>query len=85
MGSLNIYTRSSILGALKQVVTLSGNYGDAWMRRDVTLNEPGNFQIVIEGVVGNGYQGDIAIDDISMTPGCIPAGAVCLSCSCIIK
>ena len=28
---------------------------------------------MIEGVVGNGYQGDIAIDDLSMTPGCIPA------------
>ena len=26
-------------------------------------------QIVLEGVVGGGYRGDIAIDDISMTPG----------------
>lgn len=31
---------------------------------------------MIEGVVGNGYTGDIAIDDLSMTPGCVPATAV---------
>ena len=29
-------------------------------------------QVVFEGVVGNGYQGDIAIDDISMTQGNCP-------------
>ena len=28
---------------------------------------------MIEGAVGSGYQGDIAIDDVSMTPGCRPA------------
>lgn len=27
-------------------------------------------QVVIEGIVGNGYFGDIAIDDVSLTPGC---------------
>ena len=73
IGSFNIYTRSTLLGALKQVATLSGNYGDAWMRKDVTLHESGSFQVVLEGVVGNGYTGDIALDDISMTPGCVPA------------
>ena len=30
-------------------------------------------QVVIEGMVGSGYRGDIAIDDVSMTPGCRPA------------
>ena len=29
-------------------------------------------QVLIEGAVGHGYTGDIAIDDLSMTPGCIP-------------
>lgn len=75
IGSLNIYTRSTVRGALKQVGSLSGNYGDAWMRKDITLHEASNFQVVLEGVVGNGYTGDIAVDDISMTPGCVPASS----------
>ncbi|XP_025084904.1 MAM and LDL-receptor class A domain-containing protein 1-like [Pomacea canaliculata] len=70
IGSLNVYTRLSLLGDLKQILSLTGNYGDAWMRKDVTFQETESFQIVIEGVIGNGDQGDIGIDDISMTPVC---------------
>ena len=34
-----------------------------------------SFQIVIEGTVGSGYQGDIAIDDVRVLSGkCKPAG-----------
>ena len=33
------------------------------------------FQVVFEGVVGNGYQGDIAVDDISILNGkCLDPG-----------
>lgn len=28
------------------------------------------YKIIIEGVLGEGTAGDIAIDDISFTPGC---------------
>ncbi|XP_025085553.1 MAM and LDL-receptor class A domain-containing protein 1-like [Pomacea canaliculata] len=70
IGNLNIYTRISLHGNLKQILSLSGNYGDAWMRKDIILQEKELFQIVIEGVVGNGYLGDIGIDDISMTSDC---------------
>ena len=28
-----------------------------------------SLQVVIEGVVGSGYRGDIAIDDVAMTSG----------------
>ncbi len=31
------------------------------------------YQLVIEGVVGNGFQGDISIDDIALSPGTCPA------------
>ena len=33
-------------------------------------------QIVFEGVRGNSYQGDIAIDDIKLTNGICPQGQI---------
>ena len=36
-----------------------------------------DFQLVVEGIRGEGYQGDIAVDDISLTPGC----QICTSCT----
>lgn len=45
IGSLNVYTRTSLLGDLKQILSLSGNYGDAWMRKDVILQETEEFQV----------------------------------------
>lgn len=45
IGSLNVYTRTSLLGGLKQILSLSGNYGDAWMRKDVILQETEEFQV----------------------------------------
>ena len=47
--------------------------GDFWSRADLKLSIAVPFQVVIEGVVGNGYAGDIAIDDTSFTSGCIPS------------
>ena len=29
------------------------------------------FQLLIEGTVGDGYEGDIAIDDFSFSPNCV--------------
>jgi hypothetical protein len=50
----------------------SGDQGDVWRRYEsISLFKPTPFQIVIEGTVGASYQGDIAIDDLSFTPGCI--------------
>lgn len=33
---------------------------------------------MIEGVVGSSYLGDIAIDDVSMTPGCQLLNGKCI-------
>lgn len=45
IGNLNIYTRISLHGNLKQILSLSGNYGDAWMRKDIILQEKELFQV----------------------------------------
>jgi len=49
-----------------------GDQGDFWYRGDIPINSAINYQVVFEGVRGSDYQGDIAIDDISFTPGCKP-------------
>ena len=35
-----------------------------------------DYEIVFEGLRGQGWQGDISMDDISLTPGC----QLCLDC-----
>ena len=58
----------------------AGDQGDVWHRYEtevLTSDQP--FQLVIEGVVGTSYRGDIAIDDISLTPGCIVDSTTTLS------
>ena len=45
--------------------------GDFWNRADIKLLVYVPFQVVLEAIVGDGYAGDIAIDDVSFTPGCI--------------
>ncbi|CAF1639090.1 unnamed protein product, partial [Adineta ricciae] len=70
IGALNIYTRTYVDGPLNLLWSQKGNRGDVWLRRKVTLQSTDPFQVVIEGVHGQGYEGDIGIDDISFTPGC---------------
>ncbi|XP_050316191.1 MAM and LDL-receptor class A domain-containing protein 2-like isoform X2 [Anthonomus grandis grandis] len=50
----------------------SGNQGNVWYMayKDLgPINE--EFQIIMEGVRGDGYVSDIAIDDVKLTPDCV--------------
>ncbi|XP_070565439.1 MAM and LDL-receptor class A domain-containing protein 1-like [Ptychodera flava] len=53
------------------VWTFYGNRGDFWDRAEVTLNSAQNFQVLIEGRVGDSFMGDIGLDDITFTPECL--------------
>ena len=47
-----------------------GNQGNRWFRAQIGI--PANFQafqLVFEGVRGSSFQGDIAIDDVSVKAG----------------
>ena len=45
-----------------------------WFKIILILDPMILFQIVIEGLVGSGYRGDIAIDDVAMTSGSCSQG-----------
>ena len=68
IGSLNLYLNLS--RTLIQIFKASGNHGDTWHHQEVPIRTEGDFQLVFEGIVGNGYEGDIALDDISFGEFC---------------
>lgn len=76
VGSLRLYMkeRGQVLKELSPKWELIGDQGDQWTTVQIHL-EPSNennslpFQIVFEGQLGYGHQGDVAIDDLKMTLG----------------
>ncbi|XP_064634424.1 MAM and LDL-receptor class A domain-containing protein 2-like isoform X2 [Lineus longissimus] len=72
VNTLNIYVRKLTSSKLYLIDTRVGNQGNMWHRMDFQLSADEAFHIILEGVVGNGYTGDIALDDFSYTKGCSP-------------
>ncbi|CAH3142232.1 unnamed protein product [Porites lobata] len=67
IGSLKVSINS------KQVFSRSGNKGNTWLKASVTISSiVGSHQITFEGIRGVSFEGDIAIDDFSLTPGSCP-------------
>ncbi|GFR70351.1 MAM and LDL-receptor class A domain-containing protein 1-like [Elysia marginata] len=57
--------------------TKQGTQGSKWSRVQLSISSPASLTLLITGTRGIGYQGDIAIDDISLTDGvCKGDGAV---------
>ncbi|CAF4253279.1 unnamed protein product, partial [Rotaria magnacalcarata] len=71
IGELNVYTRTANGGPMNLIWTKNTEVGDFWDRADLALFNNQPFQIVLEAVVGDGFAGDIAIDDTSFTTSCI--------------
>ncbi|XP_066300039.1 MAM and LDL-receptor class A domain-containing protein 2-like [Branchiostoma lanceolatum] len=74
IGNLNVYIMPIGGSDMRPVDSIAGDQGDAWLRRNVLLNSLTPFQVVIEGVRGQGVAGDISIDDVTFTEGCSPYG-----------
>ena len=45
IGSLNVYTRTSVSGAMSKVWSKSGNLGDKWVKAVVPISVSQNFQV----------------------------------------
>ncbi|XP_072014822.1 MAM and LDL-receptor class A domain-containing protein 1-like [Amphiura filiformis] len=62
-------------GARYHGFKMSGDLGQQWHAGRFSVSSKDNFQVYFEAVVGDGNQGDIAIDDINIHPGaCLPFG-----------
>nr|KAG5714367.1 hypothetical protein BaRGS_018584 [Batillaria attramentaria] len=74
IGTLNVYAKAR--GAeLASVWRAWGNQGDVWSVARLSIPKQlarAGYQIAFEGITENGYQGDMAIDDVSVKDGECP-------------
>ena len=70
INALNVYTELREGGPLTLKWSKKFEQGYEWKKATILLDDASPFRVVIEGVRGTGYLGDIAIDDISFTPDC---------------
>ena len=63
IGELNIYVITTSSRDL--VSTLTHEQDVVWVKQTVNLPRLDRFRLLMEGVIGDGYQSDISIDDIS--------------------
>lgn len=71
IGSLNVFRKSQ--GQRHLLLNLTGDQGNYWQMREIPLNDSSDFQVVFEGKVGRNPKGDICLDDINFSPGCLLA------------
>ncbi|XP_053122508.1 MAM and LDL-receptor class A domain-containing protein 1 isoform X3 [Hemicordylus capensis] len=53
-----------------------GNQGDRWIRKILYIRSSEPFQILVEGTVGDGFTGDIGIDDLSFMDCVLYSGSL---------
>ncbi|NWH88205.1 MALR1 protein, partial [Aegithalos caudatus] len=71
IGSLIVYQRSTLKHE-KVLLNLTGNQGNFWQRKALTLSGDGDedFQVVFEGIAGEGPKDGIALDDLTFSREC---------------
>ncbi|XP_032089532.1 apical endosomal glycoprotein-like isoform X2 [Thamnophis elegans] len=66
--SLNVYIQTPEV--LQLVWSRTGDLGNYWFREKVDFVNQKEFKIVLEGKIGSGQEGSIALDDLHLSPGC---------------
>uniref|UniRef100_A0A672FDK3 MAM domain containing glycosylphosphatidylinositol anchor 1 n=1 Tax=Salarias fasciatus TaxID=181472 RepID=A0A672FDK3_SALFA len=70
IGTLNVLLRVRSIASVDSVMwSRSGHQGPDWKKAFFNITPSGPFQIVFEGIRGQSFEGDIAIDDVSITIG----------------
>lgn len=73
IGTLSVFRSSE--GHLHLLLNLTGDQGNYWQMREITLSYAKDFQVMFEGKVGHSAKGDICLDDITFSPGCLLASS----------
>ncbi|XP_078345359.1 neuropilin-1a-like [Oculina patagonica] len=77
IGRLNVFLVDR-LGSEKLLWRLSGDQGNSWNEGKIRVNRGFAFKVIFEAVVGDGFLGDIAMDEVQLlTTSCtiIPSNA----------
>ncbi|WAR02788.1 MLRP1-like protein, partial [Mya arenaria] len=71
IGTLRVWAQP-LNGAAVKLWELTGNQGVQWSKGAVSFTQNAQYQILLEAVRGNGYRGDMAVDDISFSTQSCP-------------
>ncbi|TNN57956.1 MAM and LDL-receptor class A domain-containing protein 1 [Liparis tanakae] len=71
IGTLSVFSKSE--EHLHLLLNLTGDQGNYWQMREIPLSHQRDFQVTFEGKVGRSPKGDICLDDITFSPGCLLA------------
>ncbi|XP_061122045.1 MAM and LDL-receptor class A domain-containing protein 1 isoform X2 [Syngnathus typhle] len=74
IGTLAVF-RHSRRGGLHLLLNLTGDQGNYWQVREVPLSHPEDFRVTLEGRVGRNPTGDICLDDVTFSSGCLLASS----------
>ncbi|KAL8598357.1 hypothetical protein ACOMHN_047678 [Nucella lapillus] len=72
VGTLNVYAKAQGGEELTSVWRAWGNQGDLWSVARLSIPKElarAGYQIAFEGITENGFEGDMAIDDVSVKDG----------------
>ncbi|CAH1263488.1 PKD1L3 [Branchiostoma lanceolatum] len=75
IGTMNVYVRTDTSLPTVPVFTSTGDRGNQWLRVEVEISITGSYHVVVEGICGSAADGDIAVDDITLTTGHCATGA----------
>ncbi|CAF4044180.1 unnamed protein product, partial [Rotaria sordida] len=66
IGQLNVYVSTNTSNNDTRILVWSrgANVGDVWRKAHISTEYTVPFSVIFEGIVGNGIEGDISIDDI---------------------
>ncbi|XP_075308407.1 MAM and LDL-receptor class A domain-containing protein 1 [Odontesthes bonariensis] len=76
-GTLSVFTKTK--GHLHLLLNLTGDQGNYWQMREIPLSSSADFQVMFEGKVGRTEKGDICLDDIIFSPGCLLAASATIN------